>query len=273
MAAVRNPAGKSCNLHWSAATDAGRVRDRNEDAHAVIPLPEPVGGCLFVVADGVGGQRAGDVASSMALEQLRGILPAWAGQCSQVPLADDVGRALARSLQQINDYLLHEASRRPEWRGMATTLTVVWVLGQTFRYAHVGDSRLYLFRDGQLEQLSHDHALASELVRSGEITQEQARSHPARHVLTQAIGIPGELEVDTGAGSLLPGDVLLLCTDGLMAVMDEKEVGDLLSRTSSGQAAQLLVQVANERGAPDNVTAITVFCSGDNTVIQEVEDR
>src|SRR5690554_5422428 len=109
------------SMQWSAASDVGRVRERNEDAYAVFSLPPPVGGDLFVVADGLGGHQAGDVASSLALESLRSILPAWASGCKVTPLPGEIRRVLVRSLEKVNDVLLQAAAERPEWRGMATT--------------------------------------------------------------------------------------------------------------------------------------------------------
>lgn len=276
MGAFGPSVGKSSCVLWSAASDVGKVRERNEDAYAVFSLPPPVGGELFMVADGLGGQQAGDVASSLALERLRAILPAWASQRDTAPGVDDIGTALTESMQRVNEELFRAAAEREEWYGMATTLTIVRVSGPLFQYAHVGDSRLYLYRKGRLTQLSQDHALVNELIRTGEITADQARRHPSRHVLTQAIGMDRRLDIDSGNGRLIDGDMLLLCTDGLLAVVNEDEMGQLLCQTPPMNVAQALVTIANERGSPDNVTVIAIsykHCDDSSEIDLEVDSQ
>ncbi|HEY8449760.1 MAG TPA: Stp1/IreP family PP2C-type Ser/Thr phosphatase [Bacillota bacterium] len=245
-------------MEWSAASDVGRVRQRNEDAYDVIELPAPVGGRLFIVADGVGGNRAGDVASNLAVRQLRTVFLDWVRSQSGAVSGDVVVAALARSVQRVNDAVVRCAARRPEWHGMGTTLTAVRVCGPAYQYAHVGDSRLYRLHADQLAQISRDHALVSELMRSGQLDERQARDHPARHVLTQAVGMDRQLEIDAGQGVLADGDRLLLCTDGLTAVLEDADLLAILRDAPAGGLAERLVKLANQRGAPDNVTVIIV---------------
>src|SRR5690606_19084790 len=187
-------------LSWSAASDVGQLRDRNEDAYDIFHLAPPVGGYVFAVADGMGGQRAGDVASRVAVGALRAHLTAWVAQTAETPAPDHVAAALTAGVQAAHRSLLDYVAAHPDHAGMGTTLTVVRVTPTVYQYAHVGDSRLYLFRRGALRQLSQDHALVADLLRSGQITEQQAREHPHRHVLTQALGQEGELTVDRGTG-------------------------------------------------------------------------
>ena len=249
-------------LTWSAASDVGQLRDRNEDAYDIFGLPAPVGGHVFVVADGMGGQRAGDVASRLAVRSLRAHLTGWAQQAPEPPAPGEVAQAMREGVRAAHRQLLEHVARHPEFYGMGTTLTVVRVTATQFQYAHVGDSRLYLLRTGALHQLSRDHALVADLVRSGQITEQQAREHPQRHVLTQALGQEGDIEVDGGMGDLQAGDVLLLCTDGLTNVLGDDELRAAAVETDPGDLAERLVALANRRGGPDNITVITVRPDG-----------
>lgn len=245
-------------LTWNAASDVGQLRDRNEDAYDIFDLPPPVGGQVFVVADGMGGQRAGDVASRLAVGALRAHLTEWVGRMTERPGPEAAAAALTAGVQAAHRTLLDYVAQHPECSGMGTTLTVVRVTPDHYQYAHVGDSRLYLLRRGALRQLSRDHALVADLVRSGQITEQQAREHPQRHVLTQALGQDGDVEVDGGAGPVQAGDVLILCTDGLTSVLADAELQAKAAEPDPGDLAQRLVTLANHRGGPDNITVITI---------------
>ncbi|HEX6987870.1 MAG TPA: Stp1/IreP family PP2C-type Ser/Thr phosphatase [Bacillota bacterium] len=245
-------------LTWNAASDIGQLRDRNEDAYDVFELPPPVGGHVFAVADGMGGQRAGDVASRLAVQALRSHLLNWARQAAPAPPPDGVAQALGEAVRGAHRHLLAYVAEHPEFSGMGTTLTVLRATPTHYQYAHVGDSRLYLLRRGGLKQLSRDHALVADLLRSGQITEQQARDHPQRHVLTQALGQDGEVDVDGGGGRVQVGDVLILCTDGLTSVLADDELRAAAAEPEPEGLAERLVMLANHRGGPDNITVITV---------------
>ncbi len=226
----------------AGVTDVGRVRDGNEDDF--LDQSNRLG--LVAVADGMGGHRAGEVASATALEALR------AAVASGQPLRD--------AIEGANDAVLEKSVSDQELAGMGTTLTA-GMLG-TDGYlvvGHVGDSRAYLVRDGELTQITDDHSLVEEMVRGGELTREQAEVHPRRSIITRALGIDPEVEVDEYPIELRPGDRILFCSDGLTTMVRPDEIAGILSREQDPKrAAQLLVDAANAAGGEDNITAVIV---------------
>lgn len=221
-------------------TDTGRQRKDNEDNAFARP---PV----FVVADGMGGAQAGEVASRIAVEAFEQGLPDRG--TPEERLADRVREANRR---------IHERSRSEHERaGMGTTLTAAYVDDAQLAIAHVGDSRAYRFRDGSLERLTQDHSLVEELVRQQKLTPEQAAEHPQRSIITRALGPEPEVEVDTWTYPARAGDVLLLCSDGLTSMVAEERVAEILGAAQSlRQAADQLVAEANEAGGRDNITVV-----------------
>jgi len=221
-------------------TDTGRQRRDNEDsAFARAPV--------FVVADGMGGAQAGEVASRLAIEAFEQGLPD--GGSPEERLANRVREAN----QQI-----YERSRADRGRaGMGTTLTAAYVDDAHVAIAHVGDSRAYLFRDGTLQRLTQDHSLVDELVRRGKLTEEQAAEHPQRSIITRALGPEPDVEVDTWTYPARPGDVILLCSDGLTSMISEERVRDVLgAHDNLDAAADGLIHEANEAGGRDNITVV-----------------
>jgi protein phosphatase len=222
-------------------TDTGRQRRANEDAfHARSPL--------FAVADGMGGAQAGEVASHIAVEVLQDGLPEGEGSIEQ-RLAGLVSDANAR---------IHELSRTDEARaGMGTTMTAAYVGEDDLTVAHVGDSRIYLLRDGELERLSRDHSLVEELVREGKLTPQEAEEHPQRSIITRALGPEPGVQVDTATHRVRDGDVVLICSDGLTSMISEDKVRDILAGAPSLREAGLgLVDAANAAGGRDNITVV-----------------
>ena len=225
----------------SARTDTGRQRPANEDSYWV-------GNPLFVLADGMGGAQAGEVASQTAVEVFTAGLPDGPGSHEE-RLAGLVGRANAR---------IHELAQADDAHaGMGTTLTAAYVGEDDLAIAHVGDSRLYVLRDGVLQQLTDDHSLVGELVRRGQISAEEAEDHPQRSIITRALGIEDEVVVDHLTWPVRDGDVFLICSDGLTGMVSDERVAAIIRDASSlNQAAQLLVQAANDAGGRDNITVI-----------------
>ena len=226
----------------AGVTDVGRVRDGNEDDF--LDQSNRLG--LVAVADGMGGHRAGEVASATALEALR------AAVASGEPLRD--------AIEGANDAVLEKSVSDQEFHGMGTTLTA-GMLGSDGHLVvgHVGDSRAYLVRDGELSQITDDHSLVEEMVRSGELTPEQAEVHPRRSVITRALGIDPQVEVDEYPIELRPGDRILFCSDGLTTMVRPDEIASILSREPDlRRAAQLLVDAANAAGGEDNITAVII---------------
>jgi len=223
-------------------TDTGRQRNANEDS-LFIQAP------LFVVADGMGGAQAGEVASKAAAESFAGELP-------QAPPE----RLLEETIEGANR-TIHELARKdPDLAGMGTTTTaaIVDLEGETVAIGHVGDSRAYRLRGGKFEQLTRDHSLVEEMRRKGQLTDAQAEDHPQRSIITRALGPEPEVQVDVQTVPAQDGDVFLICSDGLTTMLDDESIGRLLTRATSLQAAvRSLVDEANRAGGRDNITVVT----------------
>ena len=229
------------NLAFGSLTDVGRVRTANEDSMLADEQRS-----LFVVADGMGGHNAGEVASATALEVL----------VSRV----DGGTSLAEATSEANTTILAKASGDANLAGMGTTLTAVTISdGRTAVFAHVGDSRAYLVRGGDLTQITEDHSVVEELVRDGRLSPEDAETHPHRSILTRALGVEEHVEVDAYEVDLLPGDRLMLCSDGLTSMVRDPAISVVLRRERNSQrAAETLVDLANRAGGSDNITVIVL---------------
>jgi len=222
-------------------TDPGRKRRRNEDDYVVEPP-------LFAIADGMGGAQAGELASSLAAGAVR----------------DDEGvvgsgeRHVTELIQEANRRVYQRSSEDASASGMGTTLTVALVEDGTVAFGHVGDSRAYLIRDGKLEQLTEDHSLVAELVRSGKLSPEEAETHPQRSVITRALGTDPDVDVDTFSIQTQPGDLFMLCSDGLTSMVED----DVILRTVEKHrddlqaAAKALIRAANKGGGEDNITVV-----------------
>ncbi len=229
---------RASQITWK--TDTGRQRRDNEDS-ALARAP------LFVVADGMGGAQAGEVASRIAVEAFGAELPEQGGPEQRL-----AGRAQEAN-RQIYDISRSEHDRA----GMGTTLTAVYVDDSELAVAHVGDSRAYLFRDGELGRLTQDHTLVEELLRRGKLTEEQAAEHPQRSIITRALGVDPEVDVDTRTYAARAGDVVLLCSDGLTSMITEQQVTAVLQQeTDLDRAAERLIAEANEAGGRDNITVV-----------------
>lgn len=230
----------------SAAGDShvGQVRRGNEDALLV-------GTSVFAVADGMGGHVAGEVASETALNPIARL------DGRVFADADVAQQALRDAVREANRLVLERADDTPDLRGMGTTLTVAMIEHRRLHVAHVGDSRAYLLRDGELVQLTRDHTLVRDLVDEGQITEQQAADHPQRSIITRAIGVAEDIDVDAVTMSLRRGDRVLLCSDGLTNVVDDDEIAHRLLGADGLEAAiDTLIEQANERGGPDNITAV-----------------
>jgi PPM family protein phosphatase len=227
-------------VEYAAATHTGMMRRINEDSHLARPP-------LFVVADGMGGSRAGEVASQLAVSTFEGL-----GGTKGLPeslLRTTIGEANAR---------IHEAAERDGTKaGMGTTITAALVADTTVSFGHVGDSRAYLWRDGVLQQLSDDHSLVGELVRRGALTPEEAERHPQKNIITRTVGTEPALDVDTWTLETAPDDVFLLASDGLNNMLRDAEIASILAAAPSlAHAARELVRSANAAGGIDNITAL-----------------
>lgn len=235
----------------SAKSDIGLVRPVNEDNYAILN-PE-----LFVVADGMGGHVAGEIASKLAIETLI--------QSLQVDITnEDFLSRLDHAISKANQAVFKAALSDPRYSGMGTTLTAVLIKDNNVYCGHVGDSRLYLFRQSTLCQLTDDHSLVWELARAGTISMEETRSHPQRNILTRAVGASETVQIDFKCTELLQDDILLLCTDGLTNMLDDKQICSIISdEVTLDTRLATLVESAKSAGGYDNITAILVQYEGD----------
>lgn len=229
-------------------TDVGRVRKQNEDSVYAADAQR-----LFAVADGMGGHRAGEVASSMAVEALRARL-----QARQPDL-----QLMRQAFEEANRRISCAAEKDERLQGMGTTMTALWQTERSVLIAHVGDSRVYLLRGGRLRQVTDDHSVVAELLRCGLITPQEARRHPYRNVITRSLGSAPTVEVDLLERDREPGDLWLLCTDGLSNMLTDREVEALLVSLSPQKAADALMQKALEAGGTDNITLILAWNDGE----------
>src|SRR5262245_29520961 len=245
-------------IAYAALSDVGRKRKGNEDSLFVNPEQN-----LFVVADGMGGHAAGEVASRVAVESINEFVCMTSGDEEITwPFGLDEsmsydGNRLKTSVRYANNKVLAATKESVEYEGMATTVVGVLVDGSTANLAHVGDSRIYLFRTGRLIQLTSDHSWVNEQLQGGMLTAEQARSHPLRNVVTRALGGKPDLDVEMQVHEALAGDLLLLCSDGLTTMVPDPEIQRLLVENGGVEgAAKALLDEANKNGGEDNITVI-----------------
>lgn len=241
------------------ATDPGKKRANNEDSYLVND-----GLRLYAVADGVGGSEAGEVASRIAVDTIAGAMPDLLGDKDRTPPAGISSgdapelAAFRHAVLLSNRNIIEEAGKNSVRTGMGTTLTALLLARKRAFLAHIGDSRAYRLRNGTLAQLTKDHSVVAEQVRSGILTAAQARTSPYRHVITQALGIDREAAPDLMEHPVKPGDTFLLCSDGLTEMVGDGEIGRILSGSVPRDAARKLIDAANGQGGVDNITAVVV---------------
>ena len=258
---VKEPTGKSPGLigviaKWRAITHQGLLRSQNEDAHwvghtiEVKSETESASRYLFAVADGLGGHRAGAIASRTALKSVKSEFHKWHG--------GEADRMVGQAMQKANQRVFCVAQSDPElFQKMQTTLTVVALDQDLLTVGHIGDCRLYRLRDGKIDQLTRDHTMASDLLGMHLISPEQAAQHPGRHQLTRSVGGELFMNVDIVRETTLAGDAYILCSDGLWSELTGEEILATMQENDISSACEKLVRFALRGGAPDNVTAIT----------------
>ena len=239
-------------------SDIGKRRKSNQDYTATFTNQKNQ--LLALLADGMGGHQAGDIASRQAVEEI-GI--AW-----EATTIDDSEKAVQwflQHIQQANQRIFEKGQSQPTLSGMGTTLEVVTILDNHLALAHVGDSRIYLFREQRLIALTEDHSLVNALLKSGEITQEMAENHPRKNIITRSLGMPGSLEVDVAIHKIEDHDQLLLCSDGLTNMVSEPKITQILLEAASLQdASQRLIDEANAKGGLDNITVLLIDVGGES---------
>jgi protein phosphatase len=250
-------------IRSSGRTDPGKKRDNNEDSFLV---NDGLG--LFAVADGVGGHAAGEVASRLAVDTLLEVVPGFlAGDDTTPPFtvaagAEPATAALRYAITLSNRKVIETSAGNPALSGMGTTVTALLLIRDSAHVAHVGDSRAYLFRAGELRQLTADHTLVAEQVRTGVITPAEARASKQRHIITRAIGIEKDVDIDVLTVRVQARDLFLLCTDGLTELVPDDDIARILAASMPDTATQKLIGLANERGGVDNITTVVVAVTG-----------
>jgi len=253
------------SITFKAISDVGRKRTANEDNYLADGDLK-----LFVVADGMGGHAAGEVASKIAVESIQDFIRftsndkeiTWPYEFDET--LSMAGNRLKCAIQTAHAKVLETTSQRKEFQGMATTVVGILVENSKAEVAHVGDSRAYMIRDGKLIQLTSDHSWVNEQLRTGAITSAQARNHPYRNIVTRALGGPNPVDVDVSEEAMREGDIILLCSDGLNTMITDEEILEIVSRNLEDldKACQDLITTANQHGGEDNVTAILVKYNG-----------
>jgi serine/threonine protein phosphatase PrpC len=248
-------------ITYEARTDVGRKRKGNEDSLFVNPEQR-----LFVVADGMGGHAAGEVASKVAVDAINEFVCLTSGDEEitwPFGLDENIsydGNRLKTAIRYANRKVIDATKERSEYEGMATTVAAVLVDDIAANLGHVGDSRAYLLRDGTLSQLTSDHSWVNEQLQNGALSAEQARSHPLRNVVTRALGGKPDLLVDMQSRKMEPGETLLLCSDGLTNMLTDEAIAEICKSAGDDlkKAAQDLVNSANNRGGDDNITVVLI---------------
>lgn len=234
-------------------SEKGKVRNLNEDYYTVYQISDDTH--LFIVADGMGGHRAGNVASKMAVN---GVLSYIKENFEEKK--HDIPDLIIQGIMYSNRKVFEKSLKEEEYAGMGTTLTLGLVCGGILYGGHIGDSRIYLIRGDEIIQLSKDHSLVAELFRDGKLTQEEAETHPQKNIITRALGIEEEVKVDYFQEKLKDGDIIVLCTDGLTNLVKEWEIKEICTTEWENFAniPAKLAEMANQRGGYDNITVILV---------------
>jgi protein phosphatase len=254
--ATLNTSAPTCEI--ASRTDPGRVRSANEDA-----VRFDAGLALAILADGMGGYAAGEVASRMAVDEIFDELASALPHLQASPAADDDRSGLHEDMRfaarRANASILGAARREPDYEGMGSTLVIAVLMGDVMTIAHLGDSRAYRFRAGELEQLTRDHCWVDEQIAIGALTVDALLDTRYRNIVTRALGIEDEIELEVHDHEALPGDVFLLCSDGLTDMLDDAKIAaHLAAERPLGEIASALVDAANEAGGRDNVSALLV---------------
>jgi len=236
-------------IECSVLSDQGMIRASNEDSYVA-----ECEGRVFLVADGMGGHAAGEIASGIAASTVREVL-------STEATAADIKNRLHFAVQQANTRVYEAQRTNPEYRGMGTTLTVLSFWENRYCMAHVGDSRAYLFRDNTLSQLTRDHSVVWPLFESGILSKEEIARQPQKHLITRSIGTHPDVEIDLQENIAIEGDLFLLCSDGLTDVITDGAIQQIMETTGMKPQTicERLIQTANISGGPDNITAVVVF--------------
>lgn len=241
-------------MKYSAKTDKGSVREINEDYYNIISgypgIPD-----VFIIADGMGGHNAGEIASMTSTDYISNVIM----ETPEVLTGSlDIAGSIKNLIEKANHVVYEKSLELAENHGMGTTLTMAVITGDTMHIGHVGDSRLYLVRKNEMQCLTTDHSYIEELIKNGTLTREEARVHPKRNIITRALGCFEALEVDTYTCKLEKNDCIIMCTDGLTNLINEQELKDTVTGNTPAAACEKLVAGAIQNGGDDNITVIVI---------------
>lgn len=247
-------ADSTMTLEFFAATDTGRARNNNEDSVAVDEESR-----LIVLADGMGGYNAGEIASGMATAFIKSEMARWLTETGKHAKTKEIRRALEICVDNANRSIFNASSSNPQYSGMGTTLVVAVFHHNTLVLGHIGDSRCYRLRDGALSQITKDHSLLQEQIDAGLITQEQAAGSSIKNLVTRALGVEDVVMLEINEHQVQVGDCYLMCSDGLSDMVDDAEIASILGGpVPTDQKADILIAVANEHGGRDNISVLLV---------------
>ncbi|NLX61058.1 MAG: Stp1/IreP family PP2C-type Ser/Thr phosphatase [Tissierellia bacterium] len=240
-------------MNIGVKTSKGRIREINQDFYYISADSKYP---LFIIADGMGGHKAGEVASKMAVEIIGSTLEK---EMNNLKLEDEyIVKIIKRSIWKANEEIYKRSLEREECFGMGTTVTLAWDIKEKIYIGHVGDSRAYLLRNNELYQITEDHSLVEELIKNGSISREEAKNHPQKNVITRAVGTSREIHVDVIIKEKNKGDILLLCTDGLTNMLNDDEIKELLLDDDMQRACENLVDLSNDKGGFDNISVVAI---------------
>lgn len=244
------------SMEIGVKTSKGKIREINQDSYYI---SDDENCPLFIIADGMGGHKAGEIASRMAVEIISSSFLDEIKAIGTDANDDSIINAIRNSINKANEEIYRKSVEVEEYSGMGTTVTMAYENNGKFFIGHVGDSRAYLLRDNRLWQVTKDHSLVEELVKNGSITREEARFHPQKNIITRALGIDKEVEIDLIVKEKLKEDILILCTDGLTNMLNDNEIKELLISSDNMQkACEFMVQLSNEKGGLDNISVVAV---------------
>ena len=241
-------------MKYSAKTDKGSVREINEDYYNIITGYSGIP-AVFIIADGMGGHNAGEIASMTSIEHISNAILESPELLSK---STDMAVTIKSLIAKANEVVYEKSLELTENHGMGTTLIMAVITGNTMYIGHVGDSRLYIVKNDKMNCITTDHSYIEELIKNGTLTREEAQKHPKRNIITRALGCSLDLEVDTYICKLEENDYIIMCTDGLTTMMDEKEIKDTVIRNTPAIACEELVAGAIRNGGDDNITVIVI---------------
>ncbi|MDI6601398.1 MAG: Stp1/IreP family PP2C-type Ser/Thr phosphatase [Thermoanaerobacteraceae bacterium] len=240
----------------NAVSDIGMVRDKNEDSFYISSCSDPYK--LYIVADGMGGHNAGEVASSLAVDTVKQFFDKHYESLQKTD--EMIEKFMREAIANSNACVLNESQLHLDESGMGTTMTLLLIENNKFYIGHIGDSRAYLIRDNTIEQITEDHSLVTQMVKEGKLSVTEARYHPLKNIITRALGIDLDINIDVYIRDAKQGDIVILCTDGLSNMVTDAEILEEYTKNDIVTASNNLVKYSNARGGYDNITIVVVKC-------------